>query len=107
MDTTGIYAPPPKISRPYYLNEPLKIPLKAVEQLPDPRHHKETLEETTSTISELDHTLSQELEAFTKLSELDHMLRHLETDETALTQNPSKETIAWPVLDSIGTTTID
>ena len=43
---------PPKSSRPYYINEPIIILLKAVKQLPDPRLHQETLEETTSTISE-------------------------------------------------------
>ena len=67
-------APPPKISRPYYINEPFIIPLEAVKELPDQRHHKETLEETTRIISELDHILNQELEASTTLSELDHML---------------------------------
>ena len=83
------------------------IPLKAVKQLPDPRYHKETCEETTSTISELDHILNQELEASTTLGELHQMLRQLEADKTAQTQIPSKKTTAWTVLDSIGTSTID
>ena len=52
-------APPPRISRPYYINEPIIVPLKAFKQLPDPRLQQETPEETTSTFSELHQMLNQ------------------------------------------------
>ena len=83
-------APPPKISKPYYINEPIIIPLDCVKQCPDPRLHQKTLQETTSTINELDHILNQELEASTTLNELDYMPRQLEADETPPTQTPGR-----------------
>ena len=70
MDTKELNAPPPRISRPYYINEPIIIPLEAVKQLPDLRLQPETIEETTSTFSELDQILNHELEASSSLSEL-------------------------------------
>ena len=95
-------APPQRISRPYYINEPVTIPLEAVKQLPYPRL-QEALEDTTSTKSEIDHILNQNLEASTFLSELDYLLRQLEADETAPTKNNTEreETTAWAVLDEI------
>ena len=85
------------------------IPLKAVKQLPDPRLQWETTEETTSTISELDQILNQELEASTSLSELYYMLRQLEADETVLPPNytEKEETKTWTVLDSFETINMD
>ena len=93
-------APPPRISRLYYINEPIIIPLKATKQLPDPRI-QEALNENTSINSEKDEILNQKLEASTSLSELNYMLRQLEADETAPTHTEREETTAWTVLDEI------
>ena len=78
---------PHRILRPYYINEPIIIPLEAVKSLPDPRLQQEIIEETTSTFSELDQILNQEVEVSTSLSELDYMLRQLEADETVAPPN--------------------
>ena len=75
---------PPRISRPYHINEPIIIPHEAGKQLPDPRLQPEnnvtieTMEETTSISNEIDYILNHELEISTLLSELDYMLRQLE-----------------------------
>ena len=68
----------PRISRHYYTEEPIIIPLKAAKQLPDPRWQPYTIsevleasddttsainiEETTTTLNKLDHMLRKELE---------------------------------------------
>ena len=104
-----LYAPPQRISRPCYINEPIIIPFEAVKQLPDPRLQWETIEETTSTFSELDQILNQELEASTSLSEINDILRQLEADETVPSPNytEKEETKAWTFLDLFGTITMD
>ena len=95
------------------MNEPIIILHKAKQQLPDPRlqpeNNVETMEETTSISSEIDHILNQEFEISTLLSELNFMLRQLEADDTVPSPNytEDEETKAWTVLDSFRTTAMD
>ena len=85
----------PRNSRPYYLSEPVIIPHETNELLQDPR-------ESASLSSEIDHILNQEYEISASLSELDMMLRNLESED-ALLQRKEEETNSWTVLDSSGT----
>ena len=91
-----------KTSRPYHQPEPIIIPLESTEPLQDPRPHPEA---TTSLSEEIDHLLNQEYAISASLSELDIMLRNLESEE-----NREEETIAnedednediWKLIDSI------
>ena len=75
-----------KTSRPYNHPEPIIIPLESTEDLQDPRPHPEA---TTSLSDEIDHLLNQEYAISASLSELDIMLRNLESEE-----NREEETIA-------------
>ena len=74
----------PKNSRPYYQPDPIIIPLEANELLQDPRPHpRETLQDPEPSLSEeIDHLLSQEYAISASLSELDMMLRNLESEDT-------------------------
>ena len=85
----------PRNSRPYYTSEPVIIPLEANELLQDQR-------ESASLSSEIDHILNQEYEISASLSELDMMLRQLESEDSPI-PSTEEETNAWTVLDSIGT----
>ena len=64
----------PRNSRPYYLSEPDIIPHKTNELLQDPR-------ESASLSSEIGHILNQENEISASLTELDMMLRQLESED--------------------------
>ena len=85
----------PRNSRPYCLLEPIIIPHKTNKILPDPR-------ESASISSEIDHKLNQEYEISASLSELDMMLRKLESEDAPV-PSTEEETNAWTVLDSLGT----
>ena len=75
----------PKNSRPYYQPDSIIIPLETNELLQDPRPHlKETqVQDLELSLSdEIDHLLSQEYAISASLSELDMMLRNLESEDT-------------------------
>ena len=84
-------APPSRISRPYYQEEPIILPLEATEQLPDPRWQHIPLCEV---LEASDYTTSP-IEITTTISELGHMLRReVETpttpEDTASTKNTTE-----------------
>ena len=54
----------------------------------------------------IDHILNQEYEISASLSELDMMLRQLESEDAPLPRT-EEETNAWTVIDSLGTITND
>ena len=65
-------------------------------------------QEKPSLSSEIDHILNQEYAISASLSELDMMLRQLESEDTPLPSteeetNAREEENAWITLDSIGT----
>ena len=99
----------PKNSRPYHQPEPIIIPLESKESLQDPRPHLEANETIwspdpePSLSEETDHLLNQEYAISASLSELDMMLRNLESED-----NIEEETYAnednddiWKLIDSI------
>ena len=97
---------PRRSSRPYNIKEPIIIPQEANEQLPDPKEN--TMEEINTDISsEMDHILDQEFEISTSLSELDLMLRQLDSEDVPLPNTEAEETNAWTVLDTLGTIAMD
>ena len=53
-------------------------------------------------VCEIDHILNQDYEICASLSELDMMLRQLESED-APPPSTEEETNAWTVLDSLGT----
>ena len=85
----------PRNSRPYYWSEPVIIPQETNELLQDPR-------ESASLSSEIEHIQNQEYEISASLSELDMMLRQLESEDTPI-PSTEEETNAWTILVSIGT----
>ena len=102
----------PKNLRPYYQLEPIIIPLEANESLQDPRSHPKALQDPLeanelsqdpepSLSEEIDHLLNQEYAVSASLSELDMMLRNLESEDTP---NREEETYAngdiWKLIDS-------
>ena len=95
----------PKNSRPYYQLEPIIIPLEANDSLQDPRPHPEANELSQdpepSLSEEIAHLLNQEYAFSASLSELDMILRNLESEDT----NREEETYAsediWKLIDSI------
>ena len=97
----------PKNSRPYYQPDPIIIPLETNELLQDPRpHQKETLiqDPEPSLLEEIDHLLSQECAISTSLSELDMMLRNLESEDTPINREEetnAKEEDTWGLIDFI------
>ena len=86
-------------SRPYNQQELITIlqEADAHEKLTDPRLNIDLI----SISSEIDHILNQEYEIATSLSELDLMLRQLESEDAPL-PNTEGETNAWTVTDSMG-----
>ena len=62
---------------------------------------------STDISSELDHILNQECEISTSLSELDLMLRQLDSEDVAPPNTEAEETNAWTALDIPETTTMD
>ena len=90
-----------RISRPYYTEDPIIIPLKPMEPLPDAGQQQSPLCE----ILAASNGTSMTEETTTSISELDYMLRR-ELEETTMT-NTTEETTDWTVLDSIGITTFD
>ena len=96
----------PKNSRPYYQPDPIIIPLETNELLQDPRPHpKETLiqDPAPSLSEEIDHLLSQEYAISASLSELDMMLRNLESEDTPNREEETsaKEEDTWRLIDFI------
>ena len=91
----------------YSIKGPIIIPQEADEQLPDPSEN--TSEESVSTdiSSEIDHILNQGFEISTSLSELDLMLRQLESEDVLPPNTEVEETNAWTVLDTLGTIAMD
>ena len=90
-----------KTSRPYHQLEPVIIQLESTEPLHDPRPHPEATQ--TSLSEEIDHLLNQEYAISTSLSELDIMLRNLESEENREEEtnaNEDNEDI-WKLIDSI------
>ena len=78
--------------------------MESNETLQDPRPHPETTEDTNFS-EEIDHLLSQEYAISASLSELDVMLRNLESEDRAeetyvIEDNRDNEDI-WKLLDSI------
>ena len=93
----------PTNSRPYYQQEPIIICLETNELLQDPRPQpKDTLPEL-SLSDEIDHLLNQEYEISASLSELDRMLRDLESEDTPDREEvtDAKEEDIWRLIDSI------
>ena len=91
-----------KTSRPYHQLEPIIIPLESTEPLQDARPHPEA---TTSLSEEIYHLLNQEYAISASLSELDIMLRNLESEEnreeeTNANEDEDNEDI-WKLIDSI------
>ena len=99
----------PKNSRPYPQLEPIIIPWESNESLQDPRPHPEVSETiwsqdpAPSISQEIDHLLNQEYAISASLSELDMMLRNLESED-----NREEETYAnednediWKLIGSI------
>ena len=102
----------PRNSRPYYQPDPINIPLQTNELLQDPRetHLQDTTELSLS--NEIDHILNQEHVISASHSELDIMLKNLESEdippnrevETNTTKEYNLDNIeedAWITLDSI------
>ena len=87
---------PRRPSRPYNLAELIIIPQETDEKLTDPRS------ESTSISSEKQHILNQEYEISASLSELDLMLRQLESEDAQL-PSAEEETNVWTVIDNMGT----
>ena len=90
-----------KTSRPYHQLEPIIIPLESTEPLQDPRPHPEATQ--TSLSEEIDHLLNQEYAISASLSELDMMLRNLESEddrEEETNANEDSEDI-WKLIDYI------
>ena len=92
-----------KTSRPYHQPEPIIIPLESMEPLQDPRPHLEATQ--TSLSEEIDHLLNQEYAISASPSELDIMLRNLESEEnreeeTNANEDKDNEDI-WKLIDSI------
>ena len=85
--------------------ETLQDPLEANELSQDPRPHpKETLQDPELSLSEeIDHLLSQECAISASLSELDMMLRNLESEDTPNREEETyaKEENIWRLIDSI------
>ena len=95
-----------KTSRPYHQPEPIIIPLDSTEPLQDPIPHLEANLSQTSLSEEIDHLLNQEYDISASLSELDMMLRNLESEDNreektnANEDNEDNEDI-WKLIDSI------
>ena len=91
---------PRRLSRPYSLQELITIPHDADthENLTDPRINIDPM----GISRELDHILHQEYETAASLSELDMMLRQMESEDAPL-PNTEEETNACTVIDSMGT----
>ena len=96
----------PRNSRPYYQPDPINIPLETNELLQDPRETRMNLIEL-SLSNEIDHILNQEYMISASLSELDIMLRNMESEDIPLSsteeETNAKEEDAWITLDSIWT----
>ena len=95
----------PRHSRPYHQLEPIIIPLESNETLQDPRSHPEANElpdPEPSLSEEIDQLLNQEYDISALLSELDMMLRNLESEdrEEETYANEDNEDI-WKLIDSI------
>ena len=88
---------PKRPSRPYNLQKLIIIPQEVEEKLTDPRFI-----ESMSISSEIDHINNQEHEISTSLSDLNQMLRQLESEDVPL-PNTEEETNAWTLIDSMGT----
>ena len=89
-----------KTSRPYHQPEPITIPLESTEPLQDPRPHPEANVSQTSLSEEIDHLLNQEYAISASLSELDMMLRNLESEDNREEETNANEDI-WKLIDSI------
>ena len=85
-------------SRPYHQPDPIVIPLESTEPLQDPRPYPEATQ--TSLSEEIDHLLNQEYAISASLSELDNMLRNLESEENREEETNANEDI-WKLIDSI------
>ena len=102
-------------SRPYYQLDPIIIPLETNELLQDPRPHQNPInippKETQvqdpelSLSDEIDYLLSQEYVISASLSELDMMLRNLESEDIPLLnreeETNGKEEDTWRLIDII------
>ena len=79
--------------------------MEASELLQDPRPHpKETLQDPEPSLSEeIDHLLNQEYAISASLSELDMMLRNIESEDTPNREEEAyaKEEDIWRLIDSI------
>ena len=62
---------------------------------------------STDISSEVDHVLNQEFEISTSLSELDLILRQLDSEDVPPSNTETEETNAWTVLDTLGTIAVD
>ena len=93
----------PMNSRPYYQLEPINIPPETNELLQEPRQIQDPIELSLST--EIDHLLNQEYMISASLSELDMILRNLESEDIPLPnreeETNAKEEDAWITVDSI------
>ena len=90
-----------KTSRPYHQPESIIIPLESTEPLQDPRPH---LEATQTTLwEEIDHLLNKKYAISASLSELDIMLRNLESEENREEETNANEDneYIWKLIDSI------
>ena len=91
---------PTRISRSYYTEEPIIIPLKPTELLPDPKQQHYPLYEI---LEASDNTSIREKMA-TSISKLDHMFRRelvtsITPKDTASTKNTTEKTTTWTILD--------
>ena len=102
----------PRNSRPYYQLDPIIIPLETNELLQDPRPHQDPINKETqvqvpepSLSDEIDHLLSQEYAISASLSELDMMLRNLESEDIPPLKREEetnvKEEDTWRLIDII------
>ena len=98
----------PRNSKPYYQPDPINIPLETNELLQDPRETHELSQDPIelSLSNEIDHILNQEYAISASLSELDMILRNLESEDIPLSSteeetNAREEDNAWITLDSI------
>ena len=107
MDLHELYTLPRRSSTPYNIKEPILNPKEADKQLPDPRENTTKESTITDILSEIDQILNQEFEISASLSELDLMLRQLESEGVPPPNTEAEETNAWTVLDTLGTITMD
>ena len=105
----------PRNSRPYYQLDPIIIPLETDELLQDPRPHQDPIDiprketqvqdQELSLSDEIDHLLSQEYAISASLSELDVMLRNLESEDipplNRAEETNAKEEDTWRLIDII------